>query len=213
MDISLDGGKTVAFLGKNGAGKSTLFQLLTGNLDATDGLVRIAGKRLTPDTPEHKKLIGYLPQKHVLPKWVTGQEVLRYAAGLYGINDAHSKLKQSMEYWDCASYAKKPLAALSHGMKKRVALALATLNDPELLILDEPFSGLDLFQIKALDTEIQRRATAGKLTILSTHIAPYTAKLCNDVYVVENGKIAELPKYKESDQLQRVALIESKFFG
>jgi len=213
VSLNLSGGQTVAFLGKNGAGKSTLFQLLTGNIDATNGIVKLNGVRLTPDTPFLKKQIGYLPQKHSIPKWVTGREVLSYAAGLYQIEDAPKKLSELMAYWDCASYANKPLASLSHGMKKRVALALAVMNDPEVLILDEPFSGLDLFQIRALDQEITNRQRAGKLTILSTHIAPYTAKLCQEVYVVEDGNVNLLAKYKESDLLTRVSLIEAKFFG
>ena len=73
VSLTLDAGQTIAFLGRNGAGKSTLFNLITGNLDASDGEVTLVGKRLTPDTPLLKRQIGYLPQKHVLPKWVTGQ--------------------------------------------------------------------------------------------------------------------------------------------
>jgi ABC-type multidrug transport system ATPase subunit len=213
VSLTLESGKTVAFLGRNGAGKSTLFNLITGNLDASSGEVLVEGKRMTPDTPMVKKTIGYLPQKHVLPRWSTAQEILTYAAGLYGIQDAKGTLTESMKKWDCASYAKKPLATLSHGMRKRVGLALATLNNPEILILDEPFSGLDLFQIKALETEIITREKNSKLTILSTHIAPYTAKLCSAVYIVENGIVNSMDQYEQGGFEERITTIESYFFG
>jgi ABC-type multidrug transport system ATPase subunit len=213
VDLALPAGATVAFLGKNGSGKSTLFELLTGNLDPTAGGVRLDGKALRPDTPELKRLLGYLPQNHALPRWVTGREILTYAARLYELPSPARRVADAEAYWDCASYAKAPLATLSYGMGKRVALALATLHDPPCLILDEPFSGLDLFHIKALDAKIAARAAAGRLTILSTHVAPYTAGLCDQVCIIEAGRVRTLEGWQGTDYLQRIAMIERAFFG
>jgi ABC-type multidrug transport system ATPase subunit len=213
VDLALPAGATVAFLGKNGSGKSTLFELLTGNLDATAGSVRLGGKPLRPDTPELKRQLGYLPQNHGLPRWVTGREILSYAARLYELPRPSERVAEAEAYWDCASYANAPLATLSYGMGKRVALALATLHDPVCLILDEPFSGLDLFHIKALDAKIAARAAAGRLTILSTHVAPYTAGLCDRVYIIEAGQVRTLDGWQGTDYLQRIDMIERAFFG
>lgn len=212
VSLELGQGSTVVILGKNGAGKSTLFQLLTGNLDATGGEVRFGGAKLTPDRPDLKRKIGYLPQNPVLPKWVTGREILDYAAALQALPKADQRVEQSEAYWDCASYNKKPLATLSYGMQKRVGLALATLADPDLLILDEPHSGLDLFHVKALDDEILRRAKAGKATVLSTHVTAFAAAVADRVHVIAGGNLAPLEGWETRTFLDRIALIESTFF-
>jgi ABC-type multidrug transport system ATPase subunit len=148
-----------------------------------------------------------------LPRWVTGREILAYAARLYQLSEPNKRVADAEAYWDCASFAHAPLATLSYGMSKRVTIALATLHDPECLILDEPFSGLDLFHIKALDAKIAARAKAGKLTILSTHVAPYTAGLCDQVYIIEAGATRALPGWHDTGYLDRINLLEAAFFG
>lgn len=213
IDFSLAGGETVALHGKNGAGKTTLLSLLTGNLDASQGEVRVEGKRLTPDTPQYKQMIGYLPQNPTLPRWATGREILTYAAGLYGLSHIDDTVRKAQLYWDCQDYQDKPLATLSYGMQKRVALALATLADPPVLLLDEPYSGLDVYHIKALDDALKRRREQTKLTLLSTHIAPYTARHCQRVFVLEAGKLARIEGWQELDFIQRIERIEAYFFG
>jgi ABC-type multidrug transport system ATPase subunit len=212
VNISLAGGEVCALLGKNGAGKTTLFQIITGNMDAGGGDVRLQGERLTPDTFKLKQKIGYLPQNPVLPRWASGEEILLYAAGLYEIPDRKVFVEALMNYWDCAFYRRKPLAALSHGMQKRVGLALASMHDPELLILDEPYSGLDLFHIRALDELIEKRRKAGRATLMSTHIAPYTAKLCDRVFIIESGQLSQLPGWEEQSFTARIDAIEARFF-
>lgn len=213
VNLEISKSNTIALLGQNGAGKSTLFQLLTGNLDATSGEIYIFEKRLLPENYLLKRTIGYLPQHFHLPKWVTGLDILRYAASLYELEDAENKIKDSLKYWDAQSYQKKPLASLSHGMQKRIALALATIHNPQLLILDEPFSGLDLFHIRALENLIEKRQTENKITILSTHIAPYVAKLCKKVYTAEKGKIDELANWSGSSYEEKITLIENHFYN
>lgn len=212
LDLTFEAGETIALLGKNGAGKTTLFQLVTGNLDPTAGKVQIAGRRLTPDTPDVKRLIGYLPQSPVLPRWVSGRSLLRYAAKLYGIANAEAHVTAREIYWDCASYRDLPLAALSYGMQKRLGLALATLNDPPLLILDEPFSGLDLFHIKALEDAISKRGTEGHATLVSTHDAANAARLCHRALIISDGRIKALEGFAEAGFLNRIRMIEDAFF-
>lgn len=213
VDLTVKAGETLALLGKNGAGKTTLFQMLTGNLDASAGQVFLADKRLTPDTPAVKRDVGYLPQNPVLPRWVTGREILLYAAKLYALPDAKKHVEAREAYWDCADYKDKPLAALSYGMQKRLGLALATLRDPPLVVLDEPFSGLDLFHIKALDDAIEARAKQGLATIVSTHDAANAAKLCHRALIVDAGTIHALTGWESAGFVERISLIENAFFG
>ena len=213
LSLTFAPGETVIILGKNGAGKSTLFQLITGNLDVTEGTVRLGSDKLTPDQPLVKRRIGYLPQNPVLPKWVTGHEILMYAARLYEMAEISTRVAAAEQYWDCASFRHKPLMTLSYGMQKRVGLALATLAHPELLILDEPHSGLDLFHVKALDDEILRRGKEHKTTILSTHVAAFAAGVGDRVMTIDQGRMTELSGWAKLPFLDRIKLIETTFFG
>ena len=213
VDLHLAAGETVGVVGRNGAGKSTLFQLLTGNLDASGGEVHVDGHRLTPDTPHIKRFIGYLPQDPVLPRWATGREVLAYAARLYELPDIAKRVPAAEAYWDCGSFRQKPLSTLSYGMQKRVALALATLHEPRLLILDEPFSGLDLNHIKALEELLTARGSKGLTTVLSTHVTAFCARLCSRVWSIQDGRLESIEPWQSLDQVPREQAIEARFFA
>lgn len=213
VTLSFDRGTTLGVLGKNGAGKTTLFQMITGNLIPSEGRISVGGHRIMLDDPEPKRSIGYLPQALDLPRWVTAFELLNYALQLYGLENPQKRRDAALEYWDCQSFAHKPLAACSHGMQKRVGLALSTIHEPKLLILDEPFSGLDLYHIRALQQSIARRKEEGLLTMLSTHIAPYAAQLCNQAILVEQGNVALHKTWPDINVQQRIDAIEQFFFG
>lgn len=225
INVSFFKGQTVAVLGKNGAGKTTLFELLTGHLDAAQGTIYVENHRVTPETTQIKRRIGYLPQYPRLPLWVTPHDLLHYAAILHGGSseldqqkqvprvDFDQKVAQSEEYWDCAGYRHKPLGTLSYGMQKRVGLALATLHEPDVLILDEPHSGLDIFHCRALDDAIRKRALHGKVTVISTHVAAFAAGSCDRVIAIQDGQLEELPGWQESSFLDRISLIEKRFFN
>lgn len=213
VNLTMGAGNTLGVLGKNGAGKTTLFQMITGNLMPSEGQIIVAGKKILPDNPEAKRGIGYLPQALDLPRWVTAFELLNYALQLYGLEKPKQKREDALDYWDCNSFAHKPIAACSHGMQKRVGLALCMIHEPALAILDEPFSGLDLYHIRALQQCIARRKKQGLLTILSTHIAPYAAELCDQVLMIENGHVSSHEKWTQLNEKQRVSAIEEFFFG
>ena len=212
QSFTLTKGQVTAFLGPNGAGKSTLFQLLTGNLDASTGEIFLKGQKLTPESCTLKRNIGYLPQNIQLPRWVTGQEILNYGASLYQLKNSKEKIASLISAWDCSSYINRPLAACSHGMQKRIGLALSTIHSPDLLILDEPFSGLDLLHMRTLEHLILDRAEKGQATILSTHISSYVAKLSHEVFVLKLGTIKKLNTWTSEPLLSRISIIENEFF-
>ena len=211
LDFEWETGACIGLLGPNGAGKSTLYQMLTGNMDASSGTIMLRDQKMVPDKPELKRKIGYLPQSLELPKWVTGLEILSYAAKLYG--ESKEKVMERLGFFSCLSYQNKPLASCSHGMQKRVGLALATLHNPDLLILDEPFSGLDIFQINALKQHIKLRSSEGKTSILSTHIPPFAAELCSSCWLLQEGQAKKIPGWEEMDNTARIGRIEAAFFG
>lgn len=213
LSFEVKPGETIAILGKNGAGKTTLFQLVTGNMDPTAGSIKVLGKKLTPDSYQLKRKVGYLPQKFPFAPWVSPYEVLRYGEALLGLGMSRNEMENQLLYWDCTDFASRPFSLCSHGMKKRVGLALATIHSPELLVLDEPFSGLDLYHIKALERLITQRKGEGKTTILSTHIAQYVAMLCERVLVLDNGQIETLTPWIDLSLVDRIQKIEEYFFG
>lgn len=213
VSFSLNGGTTVAFLGPNGAGKSTLFQLLTGNYELTAGKIWLEKEELTIDHVHLRKKIGYLPQDPRLPKWVSGIELLRYAASLHQLKNPQQIVQATLSYWDCDSFKNVPLEICSHGMQKRIGLALATIHDPHYLILDEPFSGLDMYHMHSLENTITARQKKGKLTIISTHIAPYVAKLCQKVFVIKAGKLDRIKDWETFDDTKRMHVIKEHFIN
>lgn len=213
VDFTINSQEVAGFIGANGAGKSTLFQMLSANTDASEGRVYYNKQRVTPDNAELRKQFGYLPQHPVLPKWVSATDLLKYAASVYNLSNAAELIKSQLKYWDIEFFESRPLAACSHGMQKRVGLALATIHSPDFLILDEPFSGLDIFHIQALKRKISDRVQEGKITILSTHITPYTAKMCDRAFIVKSGNIQEIESWPQMHTDDRVSHIENEFFG
>lgn len=213
VNWSLSAGQTVALLGRNGAGKSTLFKIMTGSLDPSEGEVWLGDKKFTMDAFLLKRQIGYLPQELDLPSWVSGLELLTYSARLHEIANPTQEIASWLTRFDAGSFSNLALATLSHGMRKRIGLCLALLHQPKVLILDEPFSGLDLFHIRALDEVIVERAQRGDLTILCTHIAPYAAKLCHQAFGIVSGQLRELENWQSLDWHARIERIETYFFA
>ena len=207
IDAQINSSDIIALVGKNGSGKSTLLRILTGSMDSSSGVVTFCNKVLKPESYLLKRSLGYLPQNLFLPKWSSATEILSYALRLYEIDD-RSKVDESLKYWDALNYRYLPMGACSHGMQKRIALALATLSDPELLILDEPFSGLDLYHIRALTDMICHRTQMQKATLICTHMIPYAARLCNNVWIMNNGKLSTINDWSSKDSREKSNLIE-----
>lgn len=211
LAFDLQKGDRLALFGKNGAGKSTMFQLITGHLTADSGDIQVFGQRMLVESFALKKRIGYLPQNLELPRWVSAHDIITYALKLYELDRLTERRREVLDRWDASSYAYKPLSSCSYGMQKRVALALATLHDPELLILDEPFSGLDLFHIRTLENLIAERGQ-DQLTIVSTHVASHVAKLCDRAATIRDGRFEEIQAWPEANFMDRIDLMEDQFF-
>lgn len=211
IDLVVHSGEVLGVLGKNGAGKSTLFELLTGSLDATEGSVKLNDHAMNPDATAVRRMVGYMPQGLRLPKWVSAAELLQYAAKLHDVSDVRATVERTISYWDITSYQHLPVAACSGGMQKRTGLALATIHNPDLLILDEPFEALDLVHIRALEKEIERRRRCGKISLVSTHIADYAARLCTGIVTLDEGHLAADPSWADGDAMVRKQKIESVF--
>lgn len=202
ITLQLQGGACMAVLGPNGSGKSTFFKTITGNLLPSTGTVSII-----PENQPSSRQIGYLPQQNHLPSWATPRELCHFTAALSG--SPEQLITRALTYWDCAGFETLPTAKLSTGMRKRVGLAIATINNPAILILDEPFEALDLGHIAALKQEISRRRAAGLITIFATHIASYASELANSAFFFNGGKVSPIEWPDNIDARNR--LVETMF--
>ncbi|MBI5892843.1 MAG: ATP-binding cassette domain-containing protein [Deltaproteobacteria bacterium] len=190
ISFSVKKGEILGFLGPNGAGKTTTMRILTGFFPATSGSATVAGFNVFEEPIEVKKRIGYLPENVPLYRDMAVSDYLRFAAGVKGIkkHDIGDRVKKVME--DCAlsDVSCKLIGELSKGYRQRVGLAQALVNDPDVLILDEPTIGLDPKQIIEIRKLIKN--LAGKRTvILSTHILPEVSMTCQRVVIINKGEV------------------------
>lgn len=210
INLELQAGSTVAVFGRNGAGKSTLFSLITGNLDRSSGHAFWMGHKMSPDAVDVKRKMGYLPQESDLPAWVTPSEIVRWCADLHNL--PASAVNEALGTWDAASWCHRPLSKCSHGMQKRIGLALATMHEPDLLILDEAFNALDILHTRTLEMLIRSRSSRKLTTLISTHTPLLAASLCGTAWILESGQLEVLSDWPASSLEQRAKLIEERFF-
>lgn len=189
-NISFEVGKSeiLGFLGPNGAGKTTTMKIITGSLIQDSGEVEVSGFNVSSDIDQVKKRVGYLAEHNPLYSDMYVREFLLFIAGVYGINDKKEKVNQIIKLTGLNKEQNKFIRQLSKGYKQRVGLAQVLLNDPEVLILDEPTTGLDPNQLKEIRALIKETGK-NKTVIFSTHIMQEVQALCDRVIILNNGKI------------------------
>lgn len=194
-DISfrVEKGEILGFLGPNGAGKTTTMRVLTCYMPATDGTARVGGYDVFEESLEVRKRIGYLPENPPLYHEMTVYSYLDFVAKIKGTPPAKRKshIDDVMQKTNIGDVRGRVIGRLSKGYKQRVGVAQALLNNPEVLVLDEPTIGLDPKQIFEVRSLI--KSLAGDHTvILSTHILPEVSMTCNRVVIINNGKVVAM---------------------
>jgi ABC-2 type transport system ATP-binding protein len=190
MSFQVEQGEILGFLGPNGAGKTTTMRIITGFMPATDGTVRVDGFDVFDNPLDVRRRIGYLPENPPLYLEMTVAGYLRFVAKIKGVpkDKLDSDVASAMERVNITDVKDRIIAKLSKGYKQRVGIAQALLNDPPVLILDEPTIGLDPKQIHEVRELI--KGLAGKHTVvLSTHILPEVEQTCHRVIIIAGGKI------------------------
>ena len=204
ISFDISKGEIVGFLGPNGAGKSTLMKILTGYLSPDNGTAEIDGLNLADQVSEIQNRIGYLPEHNPLYTEMFVREYLRFNASVYKIDK--NRVEEVIRLTGLTPEANKKIEQLSKGYRQRVGLAAALLHDPEVLILDEPTTGLDpnqLVEIRSLIKNIGKDSSdtrAGKTVFLSTHIMQEVEAICDRVIIINNGRIVADKNLKELRQ-------------
>lgn len=183
-------GEILGFLGPNGAGKSTTMKIATCYLAPTEGTVEVCGYDVQSHPLQVRALLGYLPEHNPLYLDLYVREYLRFAASLHGFKGAQasSRLERMIELVGLGREAHKKIGALSKGYRQRVGLAQALIHDPQVLILDEPTTGLDPNQLAEI-REVIRQVGRDKTVMLSTHIMQEVEALCDRVVIVNGGRL------------------------
>ncbi|MBP3740932.1 MAG: ATP-binding cassette domain-containing protein [Bacteroidales bacterium] len=186
--FSVKKGEIVGLLGPNGAGKSTLMKILTCFIPPTDGDATVCGHSIFDDTLAVRRCIGYLPEHNPLYLDMYVREYLRFAAGLGGVKNSTERADEMIELTGLTPEANKRIGQLSKGYRQRVGLAQAMIHDPQVLILDEPTTGLDPNQLEFIRGVI-RNAGKNKAVLLSTHIMQEVEAMCSRAIIMGHGKI------------------------
>ena len=190
VSFSLNKGEIVGFLGPNGAGKSTLMKIICCYLEQDNGKVKVCNLNTKEDDLLVKSKIGYLPEQNPLYLDMYVKEYLSFVGGIYKIKDLKNRIAEIIQKTGLTTEQNKKIGELSKGFKQRVGLAAALIHNPEILILDEPTTGLDpnqLVEIRNLIKEVGKEKTV----LLSTHIMQEVDKMCNRVIIIKQGKIVD----------------------
>lgn len=182
--------RVLGFLGPNGAGKTTTIRMIAGLSEPTSGSIEIENNKVVFGNSKTNNLIGYLPEQPSFYSWMTGEEYLTFIAKLFKFNrvEIKEKVQKLLSVVNLTSAKNKKVSTYSNGMKQRLGIAQALINDPELLILDEPVSALDPFGRKEV-LDIILKLKADKSVLFSTHILSDVDRVCDDVVILNHGKM------------------------
>ena len=212
VSFNIKSGEVVGFLGPNGAGKSTMMKILTGFLPPSSGEVFVAGENVLQNNVSFRNRIGYLPEHNPLYLDMYISEYLQFIASIYKVGNSRERVAEMIECTGLTPEKHKKIGALSKGYRQRVGLAQALLPNPEVLILDEPTTGLDPNQIAGVRSLIKDLGQS-KTILLSTHIMQEVKAICERVIIIHNGLIVadEQPDKLESLNLKGENIIEVEF--
>jgi heme exporter protein A len=190
VDLEVPQGSHVAVMGANGAGKTTMLKIIAGIAAPTNGSVTIAGIEMQKAGPKLRAQVGFVSHETMLYADLTTRENLRFHAKLFGLRDVKGAVERAVERLDVAHVLDKPVRALSRGTRQRVALARALLHDPSVILLDEPYTGLDEAAAIALSELLEELATPERVIMLTLHDVVRAMAGPRRLLVLSGGRIA-----------------------
>jgi ABC-2 type transport system ATP-binding protein len=214
LNLRVEAGRFYGFLGPNGAGKSTTIKMLTGLLAPSGGSIRILGEDVGDPKRalDVKQRIGVVPENLALFDNLTAREYLTFVGRMYLLprDTVRARAEELLVMMELAQEEKKLTLELSHGRKKKLALAAALIPNPDLLFLDEPFEGVDAVASRVLRDTLKQCVGRGATVFLTSHILEIVEKLCTDVGIIAHGKLVHQGTMEE---LHRDGSLEDKFLA
>lgn len=191
VSFEISRGQILGYLGPNGSGKSTTVKILTGLIEPSRGRVLLDGKDIREDVNGYKRRLGYVPEEPHLYTHLSGREYLQLIGRLRRLPKGRldRRIDGLLEIFDLTSSRHMALASYSKGMRQKVLLSGALLHDPEILILDEPFSGLDVSSAQVLKKLLKALASAGKMLLYSSHVLEVVERVCDHVVILHKSRI------------------------
>jgi ABC-2 type transport system ATP-binding protein len=206
-------GEVLGYLGPNGSGKSTTVQMLTGLVEPSQGHVYFEGRLISTDLVAYRRRLGYVPEEPHLYPHLTGREYLQLVGRLRGMErrKLEAKMDEFLKLLGLWNDRHTPLASYSKGMRQKILLSAALLHDPEVLILDEPFSGLDVTSALVLRSLLRALAEAGKMILYSSHVLEVVEKVCSQVLILRKGEVVAYDSITRLRELMSQPSLEGVF--
>ncbi len=212
-DLSLEiaNGEIYGFIGHNGAGKTTTLKSVVGIMNFDEGEIYVDGKSVKENPLECKKVIAYIPDNPDLYDFMTGIKYLNFVGDVFGVEQAKREelIKKYADMFQLTDDLAQPIASYSHGMKQKLAIISAWIHEPKLVIMDEPFVGLDPKAAHILKEMMRELCNDGGAIFFSTHVLEVAEKLCDKVAIIKSGKLIKsgtMEEVKGDESLESVFL-------
>ncbi len=204
LSLTVESGQICAFIGHNGAGKTTTLKAIAGILGFEQGEIKIDGIDVKSNPLEAKRILAYLPDNPDLYDYLTGIEYLNFIANIFKLSvpERKEKIEQYAKRIGIYDALQSQISSYSHGMKQKLALVSALIHSPRLLLLDEPFVGLDPISSHEMKLIMQEMAQSGATIFYSTHVLDVAEKICNQVAIIKQGKLVVFGKMEEVKGMQ-----------
>ena len=206
-------GEVTGYLGPNGSGKSTTMKMITGLIEPTSGAILFAGERIQRDPVAYKQRMGYVPEEPQLYAHLTGLEYLTMVGQLRGLPDKPTaeRIHGLLRLLSLHEDRHVPISSYSKGMRQKVLLSAALLHNPDLILLDEPFSGLDVASVLVMRSLMRELAARGKVVLLSSHELEMVERVCTHVVILHRGKVVADDSIERLRSLMALPTLEDIF--
>jgi ABC-2 type transport system ATP-binding protein len=207
IDLTIESGGIFGLLGPNGAGKTTTLRMIAGILEPDSGTALIGGHDIVSEPMEARQILGFVPDRPFVYEKLTGAELLRFTAGLYGMSGAEieRRIDELLDLWDLSPWRDQLVEAYSHGMRQKLIISSAFVHRPRVLVIDEPMVGLDPRSARLLKDLLRSYADGGGTVLVSTHTLELAETLCDRLVVIDHGQVVARGTMED---LRRVASTE-----
>jgi len=191
VNFAIRPGEILGYVGPNGAGKSTTVKMIIGLLEPSEGSIRWNGRSIIEDLPDFQRRLGYVPEEPNLYPFLSGREYLQLAGRLRGMRRAllNTKIDELLRLFSLWEDRDAPVSSYSKGMRQKILLSAALLHNPDVLVLDEPLSGLDVNTMSSVRELLQGLAAQGKTILYSSHVLEVMEKVCARVLILRKGRV------------------------